>query len=534
MESPQRPAPATSPEAVAIFRGATDALWRAGNLAWKLHEDQKRVHAQVLRAFAEGADSFVLEIARRWGKSRYLGVRAVEKVVQNPGGRVVYGAPTLKDLQEFIIPHIEAITSDAPPGLRWHFNAQRMHFNCENGGHIHLFGCDDKRKANRGRGPGALEAILDECGFIPIFNYVRRSVLRPQLLHSGGKILYASSPAEVPDHDFTGVAERAEARGNYARRTVWDNPLLTKEQIQRFIETDAKDEGMTPEEYQRTDDFRREYLAERVVNKLLVVLGDDWENKRSTLIRRIERPEFYDAMTVLDPGGADPHAVAFGYWHFQAAKFIQEAELLLRDGENTEDLQARIKTKERELWGATLFDGTLRAVAEDEEGVIAQMVPDWMRDILARDAQPQPYMRVMDINITMARDLYQLHKLAFLNTAKDDKPSAINNLRVAIRREEYILHPDCVHTDRHFRQTTWKDAKRREFARKAGEHGDLLDCAQYAMRNVNRQRNPFPRHWHQPAPPNPLVARLEAERREATARALFGDTPLARRLRGRR
>jgi hypothetical protein len=534
MESPQSPtATGISPEAVAVYRAATDALWRAGNLLWKLHEDQRRVHAQVVAAFDAGADSFVLEIARRWGKSRYLGARAVERVVQT-GGRVVYGAPTLKDLTEFIIPHIEAITADAPPGLRWHFNGQRMHFDCENGGHIHLFGCDDKRKANRGRGPGAVEAILDECGFIPIFDYVRRSVLRPQLLHSGGKILYASSPAEEPDHDFTAVAERAEARGNYAKRTVWDNPLLTEAQVRRFIETDAKDEGLTPEEYQRTDSFRREYLAERVVNKLLVVLGDDWENKRSTLIRPVVRPEFYDAMTVLDPGGNDPHAVTFGYWHFGMAKYVQEDELLLRDGENTEDLAARIKGKERELYGTELFDGTLRAAAEDKDGVIAQMVPEWMQDILAKEAQPQPYMRVMDINITMARDLWQLHKLAFLNTAKDDKQAAVNNFRVALRREEYLLHPRCAHTDRHFRQTTWKDVRRKEYARKGGEHGDLLDTGVYSMRNVDRQRNPYPRHWHQPVVANGIQARMQAEQREKAAIAIFGNSPLARRLRARR
>jgi hypothetical protein len=502
--------------AARLIRSAKETLWRAGDLAHKLHSDQLAVYALVVAAFAAGASRFVLEIARRWGKTWLLCVVAIETAIRRPGCRIVYGAPTLKDLQEFIIPTIEAITADAPPGLRWSFNSQTMHFTCENGSYIHLFGCDDKRKANRGRGPGAVLVILDECGFIPILKYVIQSVLRPQLLHSGGWMLLGSTPAEEPDHDFTEIAERAEANGNYANRNIYDNPLLTQERIAAFIEADAKDEGLSPEEYKQTDTFLREYMAERVVNKLLVVLGDDWARKRDVLFRPMERPEFYDAMTVLDPGGNDPHAISFGYWHFTAAKYVQEDELLLRDDENTEDIAARIKQKERELWGVSLFDGTLRAAVEDEEGVIAASVPEWMQDVLAGDAQPQPYSRWMDISVSMARDLYQLHKLAFINTAKDEKSVQVNNLRVAIRREEFILNQRCVHTDRHFRQTTWKDAKRTDYARKGGEHGDLLDTAVYAMRNVNRQRNPFPRGWVAPSSLNGAAA-AEGLKRQASA-----------------
>lgn len=501
MELPKQPA-STEAQAIAAYRMATNSLWWAGQLApLKLHEDQQRVYARMQQVFAAGADSYVLEIARRWGKTRLLTVLAVETCIRQPKARVAYGAQTGKDLENFIIPHLEAVTDDAPPGLRWVFDGKRMHFKCENGSYVHLFGCDDKRKANRGRGPGADLAILDECGFIPVFNHVRRNVLRPQLMHSQGKMLYASSPAEEPEHEFTGMAERAEARGNYDRRTVWDNPLLSGEDIQRFIATDAKDEGLSPEQYMKTDDFRREYMAERVVNPLLVALGTDWAEKRGVLIRAVERPEFYDAMTVLDPGGSDPHAVSFGYWHFQMAKYVQEDELLLRGGENTEDLAALMQAKEKALWGVTLYDGTLRAATEDDTGNIAATVPEWMRDVLQGEAQPQPYARWMDINLGLAKDLYQLHKMAFINTAKAEKQEHVNNLRVALRREEYLLHPRCVHTDRHFTQTTWANHRRREYARRGGEHGDLLDTAVYAMRNVDKQRNPYPRGWVAPVGP---------------------------------
>jgi hypothetical protein len=171
---------------------------------------------------------------------------------------------------------------------------------------VHLFGCDDKRKANRGRGPGAKRAFLDECGFIPFARYVVRSILRPQLLHlkpeeARAALLIGSTPAEQPDHDFTAMAEKAEARGNYANRTIYDNPLLTEEQIKAFIEDDAKEDGLTPEAYVETDDFRREYLAQRVVNKLLLAVPE-WEAKREKSLVRVPRPQYFDGFAILDPG----------------------------------------------------------------------------------------------------------------------------------------------------------------------------------------------------------------------------------------
>lgn len=523
----RRPA---STEFLALAQTARDDLWRMGNLLWKLHSDQRSVLSVMLAAFAAGSARFVLEIARRWGKSRLLVVLAVQTCVKKPKCRVVYGAQTLKDLQEFIIPHFEAVTEDAPPGLRWRFEKSRMHWKCENGAYVQLFGCDDKRKANRGRGSGAELVILDECGFIKILKYVMRNIVGPQLLHSKGKLLLASTPAEEPDHDFTEVAALAESNGNYARRTIHDNPLLTPEDIAAFVARDAQDEGyQTPEEYMASDDFLREHMALRVVNKLLVAVPE-WESMRSKLMRPVERPEFFDGMTILDPGGRDPHGVIFGYWHFEMAKFIQEDELLLRDGENSLVLSERIKEKERELWGVNTWDGTLRAARDNPNGALAQTVPEWMLDILTRDAQPQPYHRVMDINLVLARDLYDLHQMAFLNTAKDNKQEAVNNLRVAMRREEYLLHPRCVHTDRHFKQTTWKDGKRREYARKGGEHGDLLDCSTYGLRNVDKQRNPFPIGWNQPVHANPLQARIAAEAQAEAARSFFGNSRLAHRL----
>jgi hypothetical protein len=523
--------PATTEERAALKAELEREAWHRGILFWKLHSDQKAVYQAMMLVTAA---RYVLEIARRWGKTWLFCVVAIEACLGGPKRRVVYGAPTLKDLQEFIIPTIEAIIEDAPASCRPHFDANKLHWTFPNGSYIHLFGCDDKRKANRGRGAGAFLVILDECGFIPILRYVIKSVLRPQLLHSGGRMLLGSTPAEQPDHDFTAICERAEANGNYSRRTIYDNPRLTPERIQVFIEDDAKEEGLTPEAYRETDDFRREYMAERVVNKLLVVLPE-WEAMRGKLLVPIERPEFFNGQSVLDPGGNDPHAVQFGYYHFKLAAYVIEDELLLRNGENTAELVSGIQAKEKELWGTKLWNGTLRGATEKPTDELMACLPEWMSAVLDKHTErsKQPFARWSDTNIQLVRDLYELHGVAFIPTQKHDKEIHVNNLRVHINASKVYVNPRCVHTDRHFRSTTWANHKRKDYARKAGEHGDLVDCATYGVRNLDK-RNPEPIGWG--LSPDALPSermRIEAQakdRSQALTRAFLNGTPLGRKI----
>lgn len=502
--------------------------WRRGTLTYKLHSDQRSV-LELLQA-GDG-QRFVLEIARRWGKTWLLAVLAVEACIRKPHTRVIYVAPTLSILREFILPTLEKVCADAPPELRGHYNSSRNHWEFPNDSFIHLAGCDDKRKADRGRGPAAHVAIVDEAGFIPILDYVLRSVLRPQLLTTGGRLLIASTPAEEPDHPFTARAERAEAEGYYARRTIHDNPRLTTEAKERFIADDARDYGCSPSEYQETDEFRREHLAQRVVDKLLVVVPE-WEKVRTESFVALPRPEYFDGYTTLDFGGADPHAATLGYWDFERAALVITGEMLLRNGENTHELALKLKAKEKEQWGVDKYDGALRIGREDPR-LSSEGLPDWLIAILEKEAPRQPYSRVCDNDLQLARDLYELHGMAFIPTRKDDLELQVNNLRVLVGARKLYVHPSCIHTDRHLRTTTWENHKRRGFSRKAGEHGDLVATLIYKARNIDRQRNPTPEHLRYKPPTLGAQARLEREK-AAGVPDIFKQTALGRRLSGRR
>lgn len=513
------------PEAIdATLSALRTGAWRRGKLRWKLHSSQRGVYEAIHNT---ASSRFVMEISRRWGKSFLLATIAVETCLRKPRQRVVYGAPTLKALQEFILPAFDAVCEDAPPEQKPTWNQAAGHLTFPNGSWVHLFGAENKLTANRGRGSEAALAVFDEAGFCPVLGYVLRSVFRPSLLHSGGRVILGSTPAEEAGHEFTAIAEKAEARGTYARRTVWDNPRLTKAQIQAFIEDDARDEGMTPEQFQATDEFRREYLAQRVVDQMLVVVPE-WEHARPSCFVPVERPDVFDAMSVLDFGGHDPHFGLFGYFHFAEAKWVIEDELFLHAGENTAELAQAVKAKERQLWGVETFDGTLRALHLAEERQMLQQMPDWLSASIELAAPHQPYARWCDNDIQLARDLAQLHGLAFLPTAKDDLQLQVNNFRVMVQRGEVLVHPRCVHLDRHLRTTSWANHHRTGFRRTSnGEHGDGVAAAVYGARNLSR-RNPNPT-------PIPIsMARQAALRQQQSTGLLPASNPLTAKLLGRR
>ena len=463
------------PNAIAIVRqAASDAAWRKGSLRHLLHVDQQLVYDRIM---ASPSGRYVMEIARRWGKTHLLVVLAIEKCILNPKGRVVFGAPTLKHLQEFILPVFDRVLDSCPKGLRPEWIQSLGRYQFPNGAYVTLFGADDKRKADRGRGPDALLAIFDEAGFCPILSYVLTSVLRPQLLHSSGALLLGSTPAEQPDHDFTRIAEISEAAGQYSRRTIWDNPRLTRHQIEQFIADDARDNGVTPEQYQNSTTFRREYLAQRIVDEKLLVVPEAIDALDRCIVAS-PRPQFFDAFTVLDFGGNDPHAALFGYYDFARAKTVFVDELLLHNNETTLQLSDAIKAKERYLWGADLWIGTIRGARDPNYSQLVEAAPFWLQEAknLEINDRAQPYVRWGDNDVQLLRDLHTLHGLSFCATAKHDKELQINNFRLELNKGALEINPTCVNLVRHIKTTSWASHKRNDYRRINGEHGDLLDC----------------------------------------------------------
>lgn len=465
-------------EAEAIWAAQKES-WFEGDLSFLLDENQEGMNVELTESLSK---FFVLECARRIGKSFFLCVLAVQQCLRQPKSRVLYAAPTAKDAYEIMAPLIEQILETAPFVVK--FDRQRCKFIFPNGSQIKLFGCDNKAKANKGRGTAAHLVLIDEAGFIPVLDYVLHSIVAPQTLTTKGRVILASTPSEEPDHPFTALADKAEQEGTYLRRTIYDNPRIDDETRNKYIEDDAAILGMTVEEFKDSDVFKREFMALRVIDANLVVVGDDYNPARHLEI--VERPQFYDGYEALDFGGVDPHACLFGYWDYETETLVIEDELLLRDGQNSEQIANAIKLKEAALWGIKGWDGTLRAAREREN------LPDWLKSAVTEQGPVQPYLRVCDNDIALATNMAQLHQLAFIPTQKDDKKFHVNAVRVMFRQGRIKIHPRCRNLDRHLRTTMWLSEKQRDYRRRKGEHGDLLDCLIYMVRNLRKTRNPRP------------------------------------------
>lgn len=444
----------------ALYEALAAEAWRRGDLRYKLDDCQLGIYRQI-RECREL--KFVLNCSRRLGKTFLLCVIAFETAIQKPGCRVRFAAPTGDAIHEIVEPIVIEILKDCPeamkPHLAWH--SGRIEFG--NGSVIRLAGCDKADSRERLRGTASDINIVEEGGSIPDLGYVVRDILQPQTISTGGLTLLASTPPKSPAHDFVTIAREAQARGSYAHRTIYDCPRYTPATVEQFKAEAGGEESTT---------WRREYLAEFVTDADAAVVPEFTDKRAKELVRRQERPAFFDAYVSLDVGWRDGMGAVFGYWDFAAARLVIEREMLL-------------------------FRANTKTVADAIRGIEADLWPT-----------QKPYLRVSDNDLLVIADLQDLHGLSFVPTAKDDKELQVNELRQWVQAGKLVISPDCPQLIRQLHTTIWNRA-RTSYERGPDGHGDLLDALVYLIRNVIRSRNPVPpghgldaRHMHINTQPN--------------------------------
>lgn len=436
--------------------------WLKGELRYKLDPVQTRDAITVRRWWAETPEASqrwgVLDCSRRYGKDTMMGVLASEICIQRPGSRVPYGAPTQKMVSEILEDVFEQIFSDCPPQLKPVWKKADSRWLFPNGSRIILVGFDMHPDRARGRSMDAW--FLTEPGFFDDLPKVMKTVLIPQALtnpHARG--LMGSTPPETPSHPWsTTYVPLAKERGRHIHRTLWDNPRVPDRTKKAFIEETGGE---------NSSETRREWYAEHVVDASKAVVPEfSAEGVEDEICQPVERPKWFDAYTILDPGWEHLCAVLFGYYHFDLAMVVVEAEFALPH-ENTEKVAELIKLNEKELWGNS---------------------PRFYQ----QQVTPQPYMRYSDTDLRMIGDLRQLHGLHFNPTAKDNLSAQVNHLRVLTQQRRYRIHPRCKILRSHLRNAIWN--KQRTKFSESGEFGhfDALAAMVYFVRNVNPQRNPNP------------------------------------------
>lgn len=434
-------------------------LWRRGQLSsWMLDQNQKDL-ATLFHTSNHVVQTWLL--ARRSGKTYALLVLALEQCLKNPKSIVKFVAPTRLQLQTIVRPLLTQILETCPKEISPEFKTQDFIYYFPNGSELQLAGSESGH-IEKLRGGFAQIAIIDEAQDVSDLENAVKSVLLPTILTTRGKILISGTPPKSLDHPFVKYIEEAELKGSLIRRTIYNNPRITKEDIELILN-----------EYplrERSEEFRREFLCELIKDQNTSVVPEFTPEIELQVIREWPRPPFFDGYVSMDLGAVDLTGLLFGYYDFRAGKVIIEDEIVMDFSEKDstiKKLTELVTQKEEQLWFNPISGEVKR-----------------------------PYLRVSDINPIAVREIavYSNNVVSFTNTKKDDKESAINNLRVLIGSGKVIINPRCVNLIRHLRNVKWSSVKnKKDFARSPDNgHYDLVDALIYFCRSIIFSKNPYP------------------------------------------
>lgn len=449
---------------------ARAALWSQGIIAsWYLRDDQLPIYELLIRT----KRPFV-ECARRYGKTTTILCYVLEQLIQNPGWVCLWCEPDKNQAREIVQPEIEKLFMDAPSHTRPIWNTTDSYYWFPSTGRkgraskLKLRGVNHDR-GDSARGPFANIIVADEYGTWVDPGYTIREALAPQLLTTHGPLIKASTPPDDLGHPYYTEKKEAIEGSRFIQRIVYDNKSLTKGQFAQIVEDCQGIE---------TPAFRREYLCEPVTDPNKTVIPE-YDEQVHDLEDSHARPECFDAYVGMDLGLNDNTAALFGYVDFRTRTLVIEDEYVAH-GRNTGQIVEACRAKEAALWGTLACRCELHFQNEgmkrcSEHGI-------------------QPYMRWSDNEMQQLHDMATQHGYIVSATRKDEKLSAINELRLLFTQGRIRIKKRCENLRFQLKVGIWNDRKT-DFKR--GEntgHLDAIDALVYLSRNISWTHNPYPRY----------------------------------------
>lgn len=409
--------------------------------------------------------------SRQTGKSYALITIVTEVALQNPNFQIKYACPTAIMAQKIIIPTFRKIFSDCPDDLKPRYVRSEKCFYFANGSTIQIEGTDEGN-SEKLRGTASHLCIVDEAAFMDDLKYLVSDILMPQTLTTGGKIIIVSTPPKVSEHDFYRFADEAKLVGSYIRKNILDilediknDPPHFRDRLKPEIVEEMKQEVGG----EMSDTWRREFLCESLKDGSKAVIPEFTDKLELEIVKQMELPPYYDSYESMDLGLKDFTGVLFAYIDFRNAKLVIEDEVLInlaKENQSTKTLSEAIRNKEALIW----------------------------RDPISKTTKPV-YLRIADDDLITLNDLDRLHGLKFLPTRKDDRESAINELRMKLSAGQIIISPKCKNLIYQLRTATW-NKNRTQFERsEIAGHYDLVAALIYLVRNVQWNKNPYPTLW---------------------------------------
>lgn len=434
-------------------------LWHEGQLSWKLDSTQKELYKLYYDS------NFKVQtwlLSRRSGKTFTLCVLALEQCLRKPNSIVKFVSPTKVQVNNNVRPLFKKLLEDCPEELVPNFKVADYIYYFPNGSEIQLAGTDSKH-ADKLRGGDSWAAFVDEAGSCDDLDNLVKSILLPTTLITKGRIILAGTPPADADHEFLGYIEEGEQRGSLIKRTVYDNPRITKEQLEELI---SELGGIG------SDSCRRELFCELIKDPNRSVVPEFTKELESEIIQDWVKPPHYDSYVSMDIGFKDLTVLLFGYYDFRNDKIVIEDELVIdfkKPDIGIGYLIKEIKAKELSLWFNPLTN-----------------------------EQRTPYKRVSDNNINFIDEIKKQsnYQIVFRCADKFDSEAAINNMRQKLQQRKIIISPKCVTLITHLRNVRWKGTDKAVFARSPDMgHYDAVDALKYFVRHVDTTKNPYPANY---------------------------------------
>lgn len=434
--------PYASPDDLASF------AWRRGDLEWLLHDSQLLIH-QSIEALPPGTKEAVLLCCRRFGKSYYGCIRALMRCLRWQKQRRVVRivGPDIKQTVMIVDYNMAKITEDLPRlglrGLVEYVKADKM-FKVGKSG-IFLGGFDSQEDSLRGG--EADEILVEETGSSDPdqYNYQMKSVLKPQLLKTRGRMIHLTTLPRLPDHPFVNDTIPASKLANaFHSYTIYEDPLATPDIIAEAI----KDCGG-----EDTIEFKREYLNVETRDPALVCIP---AFNRKLHVVPFTLPDFARWTTVSDWGGVKDKTASL----MMTYDFLRDIDL---------------------IWDEDVHDPNTPsgAIVEAIRGLEAK----WKATIT-------PEQHVADVPGQTAVDLRAEHGYELTSPQKSDWQASINYLNARVAQGKLLIHPRCKFTAMSFESGTL-NKQRKDFNRTlALGHCDAIAAAMYGVRCLDRT-NPW-------------------------------------------
>lgn len=450
---------------------------------------------------------FVLDIARRWGKTFLVALIFIEDLIRNRKWIKTYSTAFLKDIAEIIIPMIEDICEDAPSDVRPIYRGSFKGMNDvyvfpSSSSLLKLVGIDKNPRGLRGRGSHGF--AVTEAARVPKLASTIGSVIYSQFQRfPRATLILESNAPEDPEHDFDQIfIPDAEKRGAYVFQTIDDNDAIDQSEKDEFVEAAR---AIDPEIAEL------EYYGKRIRSPKRMVCAEFHDRH---IVALPPRPAFARGFIAMDPGEKDPVGLICGYWNFERAKLV-----ILRShaqaGMRTNEIADWVVQSEMELFGTPRREGPQGLNERIKSGKFHHS-KGWKLAVAEHEFsywdgqmfRPNPCNRVSDIDAHMLGDMSVLYDVPFANAEKRNAEAAQGAVRTAFLRDEIEIVEDSGPLAIQCKRGTWRfdsEGKRVDWNRSdALGHLDCFAALVYMWRDVQ--------HYRYLDPNPPAVVDLKAPR----------------------